>query len=97
MASLKKWLDEAGFDWDDGILILAVSEGKNRLASPDDGLVLGEFCSGYGVPECPSFVAFDRKAIYFPEQYDGSTSLVAVYRDSKRYLDGEKLPYPGGG
>lgn len=56
-----------------------------------------EFSSGHGGVECPCFVAYDKNRIYFPYQYDGSTSCDFVLRDSGLYERGEEAtPYPGG-
>lgn len=56
-----------------------------------------EFNSGYGAPEAPMFIAQDKDCMYFPQQYDGATALVYVFRDIEVYMDVENdTPYPGG-
>lgn len=107
MATIKKWLDEAGFNWSDGrILWQDVEEGRSpgwgdpttaQWIQPDHEVLTREFSSGYGGPECPRFVAEDDKAIYFPSQYDGATGIEVVFKDLTKYLDVKnETPYPGG-
>jgi len=108
MSTIRAWLDEAGFDWAAGRIIwhdtgAGGSPGWSeavgaREVSADDTILRREFDSGYGGPECPRFIAFDAKRIYFPWQYDGATGLETVNRDPDTYLDWEAnpTPYPGG-
>lgn len=58
-----------------------------------------EFDDGFGSPQCPRVLAADANAIYFPKQYDGSTSLVKIITNLDYYLSvkGISTPYPGGG
>ena len=109
-ATIRQWLDQSGFDWANGRVIwhptpedtspgnwtregapVEVGKGHIMLNVP--------FYTGFGGAMCPRFVAYDADRIYFPERYDGSTSLAFVYRDLNEYLgDGAaETPYPGGG
>lgn len=107
--TLRKWLDAAGFDWANGRIVLHADEdGKPCTGSYSHPQTVGfidrdhpvldqAFDSGYGSPECPSIVARDGRAMYFPSQYDGSTSLERVETNLDYYLDpNHQTPYPGG-
>lgn len=108
MATLRQWLNEAGFDWEHGKIVLQ-SEGDSgscpgwspptaaRLMSPRDPQLDIEFNTGYGGPEAPRFIAQDATAIYFSAQYDDATWLERVWCDIALYLDWEHntIPYPG--
>jgi len=107
MATIKQWLDEKGFDWANGrIVYQEVKQGHSlewgmpkagRLIDADDPILIQQFDSGYGWPECPRFVAEDARGMYFPGQYDGATLVVMVHKDITVYLDKDMpTPYPGG-
>jgi hypothetical protein len=109
MSRLLDWLNEVGFDWTTGRVIVVPTTGYSpgwssddelelpRLASQSDELLTQEFDGGYGSPQCPRFIAEDSRRIYFPYQYDGSTGLVVVEADLDAYLSGNvPTPYPGG-
>ena len=108
-STILKWLEDAGFDWSTGIVVVQETEGDAngwpgwdskvkvaRYATKDDPLLSREFYAGYGAPECPCFWAKDKDAVYFPVQYDGATSICKVDLLPTRYLNGEPTPYPGG-
>lgn len=111
-ATIRQWLDKAGFDWLNGQIIyqevLNVRKNSPGWASVRDsypGQVIDtdnpildlEFHSGYGGPECPRFIAKDGRKLYFPSQYDGATGVEAVYYDLDYYTrEGVATPYPGG-
>lgn len=106
MSTIRGWLNDAGFDWSAGTVIYhhttGTGPGRCRAESAEivdsDSWVLDwDFSPSYGNPECPRFVAFDGRAIYFPWQYDGSTGLQVVVKDPGFYLDPQnETPYPGG-
>ncbi len=110
MATLREWLTNAGFDWDTGTIIYQeigddenypgwASELKCGSKIPNTAPILDhKFSCGFGGPMCPRILAKDRKAVYFPSKYDGSTELVKVVTDVRHYLkEGNDTPYPGGG
>lgn len=108
--TLRKWLDKAGFDWSSGRIVYHYGKDQavcdSQYCDVEARIEIGwahpildkEFDRGYGGAECPAIIAKDAKALYFPDQYDGSTSLVKVMLDIDHYLqDGSHTPYPGGG
>ena len=110
MATIREWLNAAGFDWDRGVLIYqAIKMGESDYpgwASDDQlktpiyidkthAILDAKFSSGYGGPECPRFFARDSTAIYFPGQYDGATWCEKVVIDPEAYIQGLETPYPG--
>ena len=108
-ATIREWLDRAKFNWENGRVIWHptpedVSPGGWDRSGPavevgkDHEVLNTKFYTGFGGPMCPRFVAFDAERIYFPEQYDGATSLTFVYRNADDYLgdDPAATPYPGG-
>lgn len=106
--TILEMLTEAGFDWDTGKIILQESEGyapgwarqilSTKLTKDfSEAILHEEFDDGYGSPQCPRFVAKDNRKIYFPTQYDGSTSIDSVFINITEYLDIiNPTPYPGG-
>jgi hypothetical protein len=108
MATLKAWLTDYDFDWENGIIIYQESTGyspgwssANDLKTPrriqaDDPILTQEFYSGHGAPQAPRIFARDSHAVYFPAQYDGATWLEVVVIDPDKYLAGTPTPYPGG-
>ena len=108
MATLRKELEKAGFDWGSGVIIwhetpAGRDPGWSRAVSrerisPQDPILDREFDPGFGGPEMPRFFARDGEKVYFPSQYDGATSVVAAHVDPDHYLlPGSETPYPGGG
>ena len=105
MATIYDWLEEAGFDFQAGeIIYQSVTEdsyspgwGDPASAGPMPIEVLHQkFSDGHGSPQCPRFFARCGDFIYFPRQYDGSTSLVKVNVNPSFYLDiNHPTPYPG--
>lgn len=109
MASIQEWLDEEGFDWLSGkVIVQEVGDHlcpgwatppflSAREAVRGDSLLVKDFYDGYGGPKCPRFIAEDIKRICFPYQYDGATGLVVIEKDITKYLNiKNKTPYPGG-
>jgi hypothetical protein len=108
MPTLRKWLDEKDFDWDNGYIIYQeVGEDERpgwgepisgQYITSDDPILDFEFHNGYGGPECPRIIARDDGAVYFPGQYDGATWLNKIIYDLDVYLDykNNPTPYPGG-
>ncbi len=103
MATIRAWLNGAGFDWKKGTIVFQpVGDGVPGWGDPvsgcwlkpakiinDDPVLDHHFYDGYGGPQCPRFVARDTEAVYFPSQYDGATSIEKVFLDLSRYV-GEK-------
>ena len=105
MATIREWLSESKFDWEEGVIIYQEAEeewpgwsgGKHTTIITSDHPILDKvFYDGFGSPKCPRFIAKDRNNLYFPEQYDGSTCIVVVSMDIQDYLNGLETPYPGG-
>jgi len=102
LGSIRKYLDNCGFDWKTGKIILQKGGGWDtghggKLISNDDPALDIEFDDGFGGPDCPRYVASDKEKIYFPEQYDGATGGIFVFKNIKKYLgDENETPYPGG-
>ena len=110
MATLRKMLDNAGFCWDTGVIVWQdVTEeahspgwaGEDELKKPEfidkhHAVLDTEFDASYGAPRCPRFVAKDHRRIFFPVQYDGSTTVDWVCQSLTPYMNGENFPYPGG-
>lgn len=111
MATLRQWFNNAKVDWETLTIIHQPVADENHWpgsAAPfwaeqyigdfiPSSLIDKEFNDGYGGPEAPRFIAWDKDRIYFPWQYDGSTGLTEVYRDFSKYLDPKnETPYPGG-
>lgn len=111
MSTLRKDLNEKGFDWESGMIVYqAVSEeayspgwaGENELSQSvqideNHPILDEEFFSGYGSPQMPRFVACDSTYIYFPVQRDGATFIAKVLRLIGNYIGSEMpTPYPGG-
>jgi len=106
MATLREWLNDLSFDWDNGVILYQETKNESdpffsdtircTYIKKDDPVLDREFYSGFCGPECPRVVAKDKHVIYFPGQYDGSTWLEKVVLDLDYYLDvNHKSPYPG--
>lgn len=107
-ATLRGWLNEAGFDWESGLIVWQdtgednypgwhTPEAPGVVITKDHEVLDRKFYCGYGGPECPRIFAQDKNAIYFPGQYDGSTWLERIVTDPGFYtLPGNATPYPGG-
>jgi hypothetical protein len=105
MATIREWLNDAGFHWEGGTIVIqeevreeddwrpspgwCTPNTARKVASPEDPILDLAFPSGFGGPECPRFFAKDSDAVYFPGQYDGSTWCEKVFLDPDRYLDPE--------
>lgn len=111
MATIRQWLKDVGFEFDNSIIIFqdvteeaycpgwaADYELKDTVVIPSNHPVLDlEFDDGYGSSRCPRFLAKDSKSIYFPTQYDGSTSITVIQHNLDFFIGNNKpLPYPGG-
>lgn len=109
-ATLRRWLDDAGFHWETGVIAYQrvakddypgwgdPLEGTVTEAIKFDHEILDRpFEDGYGAPMCPRVVCYDSLWIYFPYQYDGATGLVKVSRTPNAYIgNNTRTPYPGG-
>lgn len=109
MATLREWLTEKNFDWENGIIIWHETEGnsspgwhsspisRSEIAKSHPILDL-EFDSAYIGPMAPRIFARDEHNIYFPAQYDGSTWLEKVNINPEYYVNNSEseTPYPGG-
>jgi len=105
MASIHEWLLEAGFNFEAGEIVYQDTGGDSApgwstpeaAGSMTDEVLHRQFDNGWGSPECPRFFARCGSWLYFPQQYDGATSLVKVNVNPSYYLDpGNRTPYPGG-
>ena len=107
MATIREWLNEAGFNWEKGTIIYQPTEGdcpgwnsplSAAVIMPNHPILTKEFDERDGGPRCPRFIAEDDEAIYFPAQYDGSTWVNKIWKDITKYLDYKNnvTPYPGG-
>ena len=110
MATLRKMLASAGFDWDAGVIVYQpVTDAAHSPGWADDDDILPgyviendhpildeEFNAGYGSPQMPRFFARDGQAVYFPTQYDGATAVERVAIEIGGYVNGSPTPYPGG-
>lgn len=105
MATLRKWLTEEKFDWETGRI--ALQSRKSRYSEPNKASFIPfdhpemdkAFDDGCGLFEAPMFVAEDKDRIYIADDYDGSSSLVAIFKDVSKYLDfkANPIPHVGGG
>lgn len=111
MATIREWLNDAGFDWLSGRIVWQAMDADAYCpgwGSPISGQYIDsgspildeQFYAGFGAPRCPRFIARDNRAIYYPCQYDGSTWIESIVIDLDRYVGtGNDLvpsPYPGG-
>lgn len=113
MSTLREWLTQRGFDFENGIILYqAVTnpdcapgwayEDRDREETvqidASNEILDRVFDSGYGGPDCPRIFARDNDAIYFPSQYDGATWLERVEINPESFIGNKKpTPYPGGG
>ena len=102
MPTIREWLSESNFDWEEGIIIHQKVDNRygeiqsTSIVTSDHPILDEYFKDGYGGPMCPRFVAKDENHMYFPNQYDGSTFIVVVSTNMEDYLNGLETPYPGG-
>ena len=106
MPTIREWLSESNFDWEEGTIIYHETGLYNHpgwesvksasIIENDHPILDKYFYDGYGSPRCPRFVAKDKNHMYFPGQYDGSTFIVVVSINMQDYLNGMETPYPGG-
>lgn len=101
--TIRKWLDEAKFDWPTGRIIRQASEDWGRLNMSAHIVAHGateldtEFDAGFG-GNGPTFIAEDAKRIYFVGTYDSATFLSWVWKDLGVYLRCEAwIEQVGGG
>ena len=98
MATVREFLDQSGFDWDNGSIVIQMVNddgggfpGWADTATPavhvssDDAILDRTFDDGFGGPECPRYIARDNDSVYFPSQYDGATSPICVCIDLGAY------------
>ena len=89
MATIRDCLDELGFDWEHGKIVLQVWGRQKSMSSEliaHDNAVLD------GVLDCfdaPSLIAEDRERIYrtTTSAYESSIQMVAIFKDVTKYLD----------
>ena len=105
MATIKRWLIDAGFDPQTGRILLQSAGGevftpgmdRNRaeFVGLDHPAIVMEFRSWFGAPEAPTFIAEDDQKVYFPAQCNGRTTLCVVSKNIERYMDvSQETPYP---
>ena len=105
MATIREWLDELNFNWKRGRIIYQPCKGHPCWDDPagakilefDDPILDEEFDECMGGDGCPKILAEDNSKVIFPCQYNKSTWLEFIYKNTSLYLDWEKnpLPYPG--
>ena len=105
MATIREWLNELEFNWEEGRIILQPCEGNPywgkpldaKIINPDDPILDEEFNDEIGGDGCPRILAEDDSKIFFPCQYHRSSWLEFVYKNVSLYLDWEEniIPYPG--
>lgn len=106
MATLREWLQEAGFPFGEpGTWILHQeadsypgwnNDGQIREITHEDKVLDEVFECGFGGPQAPRIAAGDGKFIYHPAQYDGSTWLEKTPVTPAGILEAGATPYPGG-
>lgn len=103
VATLRIWLDDRHFDWENGRIVLQAFPPDEDLWEQfyDDTAKQMEpvfidrkhpvldvaFSSGMGEASCPRFIAEDAQRIYFPAQYDGATWCEIVWKDLSKYVN----------
>lgn len=104
MATLREWLEAAGFDWSTGRVIVQfvgdkscadyTKSDRSEEVGRDHQILDAEFdCA-----DCPMFIAEDGGWIYFPGVYDSSSWLVRISKNLSYYLNPENpTPVVGGG
>lgn len=74
MATIKQWLDDAGFAWDEGTILYQDVDGDYPgwdnpisavLITAYHPILTKVFDNDCDAPECPRFIAADCKALYF--------------------------------
>lgn len=106
LATIRQWLQDAGFDFEAGTIVYHQVESEHRgpgqsdaicaISPMPDDILDKEFEDGYGVTRCPRFFARCGDWIFFPAQYDGATWLEKVNVNPFYYLDfHNETPYPG--
>ncbi len=105
MATLRNWLNKAGFDWENGKILYQQTKDESapgysfpvnaKYIKNDDQILDKDFNSGFGFSECPRIIAEDNDKFYFPVIYDGFTRLKFIYKDISKYLDfkNNETPY----
>lgn len=90
--------DSYSAGWGEGVAAFRFDFSSNLPASAEVLQLLDtNFDNGFGAPQAPRFVADDGTRLFFPSQYDGSTSLEYIYKDINKYMDvNYQTPYPGG-
>lgn len=87
MATIRKWLEEVDFDFENGNLIWRKSGTpweERRLWMRIDTShpeLDREFDNGYGGAEAPQIVAWNEETIWQVREYDGSEWLEGSERD----------------
>lgn len=100
--SIRQYLAKLDFDFRHGRILMEEGHLGDRRSSTtrkvdvNSNILDEKFDGGFGRAECPPFIAEDRDFIYFPTEYDGSTSAVKVAKSIDDYLENDNLaiPYP---
>lgn len=99
ITTLRKDLNDVGFDWSTGIIISydtyitgwkcdwELENNKKLIITHDNPILDIEYNYGYGGFEMPYFRAQDKDKIYFPYDYDGSSCVKWVYKNFTQYLE----------
>lgn len=114
MPTIREWLMKNEFNFETGVILYQDSGDTGDMSDTFDlkpTIKLSEneisstysiidvfFSDQYGTAKCPRFIAYDDKYLYFPEKYDGATSLCKILKNPEDYIGNTiPTPYPGGG
>ena len=102
MTTVRKLLDDLGFDWTTGVIVY-----RPRHAEPFRDAKQWEIFRGHHILDeefdelsdgtvGPNIVARDRTAVYIRRQYDGPRWMERiVYHDFVNYYLDHDFPFPG--
>jgi hypothetical protein len=111
MPTIREWLMKNEFNFETGVILYQESRDASDMSDTSDlnptvkindifinSIIDVFFSDQYGAAECPRFIAYDDKYLYFPEKYDGATSLCKILKNPEDYIGNTiPTPYPGGG
>jgi hypothetical protein len=111
MPTIREWLMKNEFNFETGVILYQDSGDTGDMSDTSDlnptvkindifinGIIDVFFSDQFGAAKCPRFIAYDDKYLYFPEKYDGATSLCKILKNPEDYIGNTiPTPYPGGG